>query len=72
MKVIHFFFVVAKTQNISLHDCSFEELTTPSLGDFVNGNRDELLLCPGKSFQEVRVANRTVLPSGFSLFHLNN
>ena len=37
--------IVAKTQNLSVYDPHFEEFTVPSLADFVDGDRDEMLLC---------------------------
>ena len=36
---------IAKTQNASVHDLCFEELTVPSLADFLDENRDEMLRC---------------------------
>ena len=37
---------MAKTQNPLVPDPCFDEFTVPSLDDFVDGDRDELLLCP--------------------------
>lgn len=37
---------VAMTQNLSVSDDRFEEFSMPSLLDFVNGDQEELLLCP--------------------------
>ena len=37
---------VAKTQNPSVPDPQFDEFMVPSLDDFVDGDRDEHLLCP--------------------------
>ena len=36
---------VAKTQNLSVYDSRFEEFMMPSLSDFVDGDREEMLLC---------------------------
>ena len=48
-KVCTFSFVLdfmAKTQNPSIHNPRIEGFTIPSQDDFVDGDRDELLLCP--------------------------
>ena len=37
---------VAKKQNLSVYDSCIDEFTLPSLADFVDGDRDEMLLCP--------------------------
>ena len=35
-----------------VHDHRFEEFTIPSLDDFVDGDRDELLLCPMRALKK--------------------
>ena len=37
---------VAKTQNSLIHDPRFEVFTILSLDNFMDGDRDEFLLCP--------------------------
>ena len=39
---------MTKTQNPSIHDPRFEEFMISSLDDFVDSERDKLLLCPSK------------------------
>ena len=44
-----FYFVldfIAKTRNHSAHNPRFEEFTIPLLIEFVDGDIDEMLLCP--------------------------
>ena len=43
---------VAKTQNPSVHDPRFDEFTVLSLDNFVDGDRDELLLCPIRALRK--------------------
>ena len=43
---------VAETQNTSIHDPRIEKCRTPSLDDFVDGDRDELLLYPIRSLRK--------------------
>ena len=42
---------VAETQNHSIYGPHLEELTVPSLADFVDGNRDEMLLFPNRTLK---------------------
>ena len=41
---------VAKTQNPSVPVPRFDEFTVPFLDDFVDGDRDELFICPSELF----------------------
>ena len=38
--------LLAKTQNPLVQDDLFLEFTIPSLDDFIDGDHEELLLCP--------------------------
>ena len=49
MEVLHVSFVpdfLTMTQNPSIDDLRFEEFTVTSLDNFMDGDRDSLLLCP--------------------------
>ena len=43
---------VAKTQNPSVHDPRFEVFTTLIINDFMNSDRDDLLLCPIRALRK--------------------
>ena len=43
---------VAKTQNLSIHEPWFEEFTIPCLDDFMDVDRDEMLLCSIRAFRK--------------------
>ena len=59
---------VAKTQNPSNPDPRFDEFPVPSLDDFVNSDRDELLLCPIRTLQKYLSQTKQYYPDIEGLF----
>ena len=59
---------VAKTHDPSVFDPKFESFTVPSLRDFTDGDRDEMLLCPVCATREYMRRTRGFRPQLPRLF----
>ena len=59
---------IAKTQNPSVSDPHCDEFSVPSLDDFVDGDRDELLLCPIRALRKYLSWKKQYCPGIESLF----
>ena len=59
---------MAKTQSPLVHNPRFEEFTVPSSMNFVDGDRDEMLLCPKRVLKKYLGGMEQYCPACANLF----
>ena len=60
--------IVAKTQIPSVPDSKFEEFTIPPLSEFVDGDQNEMLLCPVRALKRYFSRTKSYCASCFCVF----